>query len=244
MIIVTVFHEALVRPLFNLLVLIAHVVPAQDLGIAIILLTLLTRVVFYPLAQKGLRSQTVLQNLQPRIKELQRLHKDNRAEQSKAVMALYRENKVSPFASIVPMLIQLPILFALYRVFLNGLDAGALSDLYSFVTPPQGVNTVFLGILDLTRPSPVLAVLAGAFQFLQSWLTFAHNKQGNAGAAGGTKPSGIQKMLGRQMLYVMPFFTIVIALRFPAGLALYWAVTTLFSAFQQYSINRSMKKKV
>ena len=243
MIIVTIFHEALVRPLFNLLVLIADAVPAHDLGLAIIILTLITRVVFYPLAQKGLRSQKILQNLQPQIKELQRLHKGSREEQSKAVMALYRENKVSPFAGIVPMLIQLPILFALYRVFLNGLDTSALSDLYSFVSPPETLNTIFLGIVDLAKPSPVLAVLAGLFQFLQSWLTFNHGKKDKSEAADAPKSSGMQKMIGRQMLYIMPFFTIVIALRFPAGLALYWAVTTLFSAFQQYSINRSMQKK-
>ena len=238
--IVTIFHEGLVRPLFNLLIGIYDVLPFADLGVAIILLTILTRLVFFPLSQKALKSQRRITDLQPRVKEIQKQHKGDRAGQSRAIMALYKEHNINPFAGFVPILIQLPILFALYRVFLSGISADSLSELYFFIPNPGVIETQFLGLIDLTSPSPILAILAGFFMFLQSKVTFSQrNTQNNTKAQTDGKPD-FQRMMGKQMTYVMPFFIIVISWNFPAGLPLYWSTTTLFSFFQQYSINRSM----
>ena len=240
--IVTIFHEGLVRPLFNLLIGIYDVLPFNDLGVAIILLTILTRFFFFPLSQKALKSQKLIQRLQPQVKELQKEHKGDRAAQSKAVMALYKENNINPFAGFVPILVQLPILFALYRVFLSGISADSLSELYFFVPNPGVIDPQFLGLIDLASPSPVLAILAGFFMFLQSKITFSQPKgKDKKGEQNSGKPD-FQRMMSKQMTYVMPFFIIVISWNFPAGLPLYWATTTLFSFFQQYSINRSMKE--
>jgi len=236
----SIFHEILVRPLFNLLVGIYDVLPFDDLGVAIVLLTVLTRLVFFPLSHKALISQRRLSDLQPLVKELQQKHKGQRAEQSRAVMALYKEHRINPFAGIVPMLIQLPILFALYRVFLQDLNADSLRELYSFVPAPDIINTSFLGLIDMTSPSPILAILAGFFMFLQSKITFSQRAPASSRAGGDGKPD-FQRMMAKQMMYVMPFFIIVISWNFPAGLPLYWATTTLFSFLQQYSINRKTK---
>ncbi len=233
--IITIFHEVLIRPLFNMLMVIYDFLPFDDLGVSIILLTILTRFVFFPLSQKALRSQRHLTELQPQVKEIQEKHKGNRQEQSRAIMAFYKEHHINPFAGFVPLLIQLPILFALYRVFLNGINGESTIQLYSFISAPEVFNAQFLGIIDLSSPSPVLAIIAGFFMFLQSKITFSQKK--TAGKA------DFQRLMSRQMTYIMPFFTIVIAWNFPAGLPLYWATTTLFSFFQQYSINRSINKE-
>lgn len=243
--IVTIFHEGLVRPLFNLLIGIYDILPFDDLGVAIILLTVLTRLVFFPLSHKALKSQRRITDLQPRVKELQKQHKGDRAASSRAIMALYKENNINPFAGFVPILVQLPILFALYRVFLSGISADSLSELYFFIPNPGVIDTQLLGLIDLTSPSPILAILAGFFMFMQSKITFSqHNKQNDSSAQANNdgKPD-FQRIMGKQMTYVMPFFIIVISWNFPAGLPLYWATTTLFSFFQQYSINRSMNKE-
>jgi len=228
--IITIFNESLARPLFNLLVWVYNVVPGSDFGIAIILVTLLLRVLLYPLSDKALRSQKALQELQPKIKELQKKFKDKQ-EQSRAMMEFYKEHKVNPFSGCLPLLIQLPLLIALYRVFLTGLNPESLDSLYPFIYNPGVLNPVFLGIVNLAEPSHVLAVLAGLAQFAQSKVTF----QGSAMASG----SDFSKIMSKQMIYMMPLFMIFIAWNLPAGLALYWVVTMLFSMGQQMYVNRT-----
>ena len=229
---ITIFNESLTRPLFNLLVWMYNVVPGQDFGIAIILVTVLLRVVFYPLSQKALKSQKALQALQPKIKEIQKKYKDKQ-EQSRVMMKFYKENKVNPFSGCLPLLVQLPILIALYRVFLVGLEPESLDTLYSFVHNPEVLNPMFLGLVNLAEPSHLFAILAGLSQFLQSKVMF----QGNAAVSG----SDFSKIMSKQMIYMMPLFMIFIAWNLPAGLALYWIVTMLFSLGQQLHVNKTFR---
>lgn len=232
--IATIFNELLYRPLFNLLVFFYNVVPGHDFGIAIILITILIRLVLFPLSRKGIKSRKSLEQVQPKIKEIQRKYKD-KEEQARQMMSFYKENKVNPASGCLPLLIQLPILIALYRAFINVINPESLGLLYSFVKNPGIINTSFLGIMNLAVPSVFLAILAGVFQFIQSKVMF---KDSSSKSQGGEQKMNIQKTMGRQMTYFMPFITVFIALRFPAGLPLYWVVTTLFGTGEYLLVSR------
>lgn len=227
------FHEVLYRPLLNALMAIYFFMPIKDFGVAIILLTVLTRVIFLPLSLRAARSQQLLAKLQPKIKEINEKNKNNKELAMREIMALYREHKVNPVGGCVPILLQLPILIALYRVFLDGLDAKSLSSLYWFLPHVQEINTMFAGILDITKPHPVLAVLAGASQFI---LSKEMMKTQQSGAGGKNE---FAKAMSWQMTYFFPIFTVFLAWTFPAGLVLYWIATTIFSLLQQYYIDRA-----
>lgn len=232
--IITLFNEALYRPLFNTLVWLYNVIPGNDVGVAIILLTVLLRVALYPPSQKALKSQKVLQELQPEIKKIQKKYKD-RDERAKATMAFYKEHNINPFSGCLPLLIQLPLLFALYQVFLKGFDVESLGALYTFVHNPGLIDPMFLGLVNLANPNHVFALLAGLAQFLQSKAMFRHQ-------SGGT--GEFSNIMSKQMTYMMPIFLIFIAWNLPSGLALYWIITMLFSLGQQLVVNKNFKKNV
>ena len=150
--IVNIFNQALYLPLFNALVWLYNVIPGNDLGIAIIALTILIRFILYPLSKKAIQSQKAISQLQPKIKEIQKKYK-NKEEQAKAMMELYKKHKVNPMSGCLPILVQLPLLIALYRVFFNGLNPESLNLLYDFVSRPDSLNVVFLGLIDLSQRS-------------------------------------------------------------------------------------------
>lgn len=230
------FNEILYRPLFNLLVFFYNAVSFSDIGIAIILLTVLIKLIFLPMSRKAIVSQKALQNLQPKIKEIQEKYKNNKEEQTKALLNFYKENKVNPMSGCLPLLIQLPILIALYQVFLKGFDPDNLSVLYSFITNPGAINPMFLGLLNLAIPSKLLAVLAGAAQF---WQAEMMTPKKGLPKAPKTSDEYMSQVISKQMLYVLPVFTVIISWKLPAGLALYWVASTLFTIIQQYAIMRS-----
>lgn len=231
-IVITIFNEVLYRPLFNGLVWFYNVIPGHDLGIAIIALTVLIRLILYPLSQKAIQSQKAIAKLQPEIKEIQKKYK-KKEEQAQAMMSLYKKYKVNPMSGCLPILIQLPVLIALYRVFITGLDPQKLDVLYSFVQRPDFLNVMFLGIINLSERNIILALLAGFFQFIQSKMIMP--KKG-IGQKKGLKVAGLDfsSLMGQQMTYFMPFITIFIAWNLPAALPLYWIVITVFGIAQQY----------
>ena len=215
--------------------------PIKDFGIAIIALTILTRLVFYPLSKQAAYSQRLMAKIQPQIKEIQEKYKHNKEEQTKAVMAFYKDKKINPLSGCVPILIQLPVLFALFAVFQNGLNPEALKDLYSYVPNPGTININAFGFLDLTQKTPiVMALLAGGAQYLQSVMMLSAMPKREDKKKGDKMD--MNQMLAFQTKYFFPVFTIILAMNFPAGLGLYLLATTLVSIIQQLFINRSLAK--
>lgn len=237
MILVAAFNELVFKPLLNLLIFIVDVVPGGDLGIAIILVTIFIRFLLLPLSYKQAHSQHKLTKLHPEIKRVQIDHKHDKQAAARAVMALYKEHKINPLSGFVPLLVQLPLIFGLFQIFRLDFSNGVTSGLYSFVARPEHIDTVFLGFMNLTEPSAALAALTGLAQFLQSKITF--KKYPHQGENQDNKPD-FQRIMRTQMTYVMPLVITFIALSFPAGLALYWFTTTVFSAVQQYFINKKL----
>ena len=222
----TIYNTLIYFPLLNLLVLFYNYIP--DVGVVIILLTLLIRLVLAPSFHKSLKSQAAMTAIQPKINEIREKFKHDQQAQGRAMMDLYKEHKINPFSSCLPLLLQLPILIALYQVFSKALN-NHVEGLYSFVSKPETISPMFLNFLDLSKPSWVLGVIAGLAQFWQSRLMLAKNPGQQDAAA---------KVMSVQTTYILPVISVVIALKLPAGLPLYWIVTTLFGVAQQYIISR------
>lgn len=237
----TIFQEVFYQPILNLLVFIYNFVPGHDMGVAIIILTIIIKAILLPLTQKSLVSQKALQDLQPKIDEIKKKYEKNKEEMGRAVMNLYKENKVNPFSSCLPLIIQFPFLIAVFRVFQSGLSNGALDLVYPFIHRPEVINNIGFGFLNLADKSIVLAVLAGAAQFWQSRMMSTKRP---AVKTPGSKDEDMMAIMNKQMLYVMPIMTVFIAMSFPSGLALYWFVTTLLGGLQQlYIFNKQAKSQ-
>ena len=227
--IVLLYNDIIYRPLLNLLVYFYNVIPGHDIGIVIILLTLLIRLILAPSFHKSLKGQKAMNDLQPKLNELRERHKNDKEEQAKAMMALYKEHKINPLSSCLPLIIQLPILIGLYQVFRIALGGHNIDGLYSFIHSPEFINPRFLNLVDLSKPSIAFGVIAGLAQFWQSKLMMPKT--------GGSQDS-TQKIMAMQTTYVLPVISVIIAIKLPAGLPLYWIVTTLFAVAQQYYIMR------
>ena len=236
------FHSVLYQPLFNVFVGLYNLVPGHDVGVVILVITVVIRLIVYPLTSSAIKAQRSLQELQPKLEELKKQYAGNQQELARATMELYKNNKVNPFASCLPMLIQLPILIALYMVLRDGLTSVNLDkNLYSFVFNPGHIDTVTLGLFDLQKPAWVLAILAALAQFWQT--KSMSRKQPPKQAGAGSKDEGMMATMNKQMLYMMPILTFVIGLSLPAGLTLYWFFSTLLMGLQQVILNRAAKEK-
>lgn len=228
----TVFYQ----PIFNLLVFLYDSIAFRDIGLAIILITLIIRLILYPLSKKAIKSQRDLQSIQGEIESIKEKYKDDKEKMGPELMALYKEKKINPFGSCLPLIVQLPFLIAMYQVFFNELKDGATFDagsLYPFVSNPEFLNPIAFGFIDFSEKSLILAVLAGAAQFWQSKMMMNKTKSNNPTTA-----------ITNQMMYFMPIITVVIGASFPAGLTFYWLLTTLFSVAQQYIVLGFKKDKI
>ncbi len=235
---VTAFDFALYRPLFNALILIYNYLPGHDFGLAIIILTILIKLILYPLSVKALNSQVAMQKLQPKLQEIQKKYKDDKEQQAKETLELYRTEKINPFSGLFLAVLQLPILIALYRVFWRGLKPEELGLLYGFVGNPQHINTMFFGILDLTHPNFILALAAGILQFFQTKMLMPKIKKEKGEAR------DIATMMQTQMTYIFPVITVIILMKLPSALGLYWIASGIFSIAQQYILMKPKKEAV
>lgn len=225
------FKIILYIPLFNALIFFSNFIPGHDLGLSIIVLTVVIRFLFFPLSIKAQRSQRALNAINPHIQAIKEKHKHDQAAQGEAMMKLYKEHNINPVAGCLPLLIQLPILIALYQVFIAGLKPQSFSMLYSFVSNPGSINPLFLGFISIAGRNIFLALLAGVLQFIQAKQSMAYMK------AGGANPQ--MAALNTQMLYFFPVMIVIIGWNLQAGLILYWITTTLFSIGEQLYLRRT-----
>jgi len=223
-----IFRIILFQPLFNALIFFYNLT-GGSLGVAVILLTVSIRLVFFPLFQKSLRSQMAMAGLQPELEKIKQKY-PKKDEQMRRIMEFYKEKKISPMGGCLPLLIQLPIMIALYQVFLHGFEPQTLESLYSFVSRPESVDPMFLGFIDLSQRNFVLAALAGASQFWQSKMVTPPK------VVGSSASPDFAGMMSRQMLYLGPALTVFILISLPSVVGIYWLVTTVISIAQQYLV--------
>lgn len=227
------FNLILYQPILNALILLYSYLPGKDFGLAIIILTLIVRALLYPFSKKAIASQKIMAELQPKIKAIQEKYRENKEKQVKAMIEVFQKGKINPFSGFLPFLVQVPILIALYRVFWRGLEKSQEVFLYKFVPNPfDNFKPTFLGLINLSQPSFLLALFAGILQFWQTKMLSPKEKK---------KKSSFGEIFQKQMLYFFPFFTFFILLKIPSAIALYWITTTLFSIGQQYFFLRDKK---
>ncbi|HLB51104.1 MAG TPA: YidC/Oxa1 family membrane protein insertase [Patescibacteria group bacterium] len=249
----TLFHAIVYQPIYNALIFFYNVLPWHDFGIAIIITTLLVKAAMIPLSRHQIRSQQQLQKIQPHIKEIQQKYKNDKERQTRELMAFYKKNRVNPFSGCLPLIVQLIVLIAIYRILFNLSQAGLVvtgADLYSFVTNPGEVKHLFLGMVDLSMPSRTFAVLAALAQYYQTKMLIdtqrqkketnqREDKESDTKAGSERKEPDFAAVMTKQMLYIGPALTLVIGFTFAAGLSLYWFISTIFMIGQQWYIKKT-----
>ncbi len=242
---VKLFRTFISQPFLNLFVGIAALLPGHNLGLTIILLTLLIKLLLFLPTQHALQGQRKMQVLQPKMNALREKHKNDAATMQREMMALWKEHNVNPFQSCLPLLVQFPILIGLYYVIRDGSQLEfARESLYPiFQSIDWSFSPWFLG-MDLSKPLWVFAPILMGLQFLQMWLSFKQRKTEKKNEVidsktGKPTPSA-EETQQKIMLYALPLMIGFFAIQFPAAVSLYWGVSTLFAIVQQVVVNRKV----
>lgn len=240
----TFFHAVFYDPIYNALVALVALVPGGDVGVAVILVTIVIRLLLLPFSLSAARTQRAMKILEPKIKELKEKHKGNKEKEALETLALYREAEVNPFASILTVFIQIPVLLALYWVFyyepFSTVTSINMARLYAFTPVPNFISLEFLGIISVVGKSITLAVLAGVTQFFQAHLALS----------GTMKPSDtksmqndFQRIMGMQLKYVFPFLIAAISYTTSGAIALYFITTNIAGSLQEIHVRRTLHKE-
>ncbi len=243
-----IWHTIFFDPIYNSLVFFIDVVRGGDVGIAIILTVILVKLVLLPVSLKAARTQLLMNEMSPKMEEIKKQFKDNREEQARKTLELFQKYKVNPFSSILLLFIQIPIVIALYFAVYKG-GGVALPDintalLYSFIPTPEAVSMFFVGMMDITEKSIVLAFLAGATQFIHTKLSMPQLKPRDPNAEVSFKDD-FNRSLQLQMRYVMPIIIFIAAYTISAAIALYFTISNLMSIGQEYVVrHKGLKLKV
>ncbi len=227
-----IYHTFFFDPLYNLMVLLLSHLTWLDAGVVVIILTVLVRLIMFPLSRKAVVTQMRMNEVAPELEEIKAKFKDKPEEQAKQTLALYQKYKINPFAGVLVIIIQIPLIFALYRIFLHFTEVRT-DILYSFVTAPQSINTHFIGLIDISQSSIILALLAALSTFLQLYLSPVNKK-----ADPKAKTSDFAQVMQTQMKYFFPVMVFFISYKISAVIALYWLTTNLFSVAQEIVIKK------
>ena len=230
-----VFHAIIYNPLYNGLVFLVGIIPSHDMGLAVIGLTIVVRIILYPLSRRAVDAQLAMKKIAPDIEELKKKYKKNSPEQSQAIFALYRERGIHPFASFGLVLIQFPILIALYWVFYrSGFPQVNTTLLYPFVHAPAAINMEFLGIINMAARSIPLAILAAVTQFLYTRLSMGpREKVPDATPVEASLSGDMAKSFDVQARYALPAMIGVIGYTVASAAPLYWATSNTFMILQE-----------
>ncbi len=229
-------------PLYNGMILFVSIIPFHNVGLVVILFTCLVKIILFPLSQKSVKTQFEMKRLEPELNEIKLKYKDDKKIQAEKTMELYKERGINPFSGVLLMLIQLPVLMALYYIFLRGgLPNIDHTTLYSFIATPaaQNVNMNFLGA-NVADKSIIFALLAAIAQFFQVQITMPKfpKKKDQKDSEKPTFKDELSKSMGMQMKYVMPVIIFFIAKSFPAVVALYLITSSLFAIGQELYVRK------
>jgi len=229
------FNAIIFQPLYNGLILLMGYIPFADAGIIVIIFTTIIKFILLPLSIKASKSQIEMKSIEKDLQIIKDTYKDNKEELSKKTIEYYKEKGINPFAGILILLIQLPIIIGLYQVFLkSGLPEVKTAWLYSFVTIPTNINMMFINLINISQKSILLAIIAGLTTYFQ--ISLANTAQ--------TQPSGsgmqqdIAKAMAVQMKYLFPIVVTFISYSISGALSLYWITSNVFSIVQEMYIKK------
>jgi YidC/Oxa1 family membrane protein insertase len=234
----TLWNLFIYNPIYNLLIFIAQHITMQDVGLAVIILTIIIRLALFPLSKKSIVGQYKMRALEPKLQALKNKGL-NKEEEAKETFALYKQENINPFSGFLYLLIQLPILLALYFSFSRGVSQP--QHLYSFLST-DGLKNTFLGLIDITKPFLPLAILAGITQAIQAFLAPQPAAPGREGDK--NMQNQFAQSLAVQTKYILPLIIVFIASRLASAVALYWTVANLFSILQELYLRKTVRSKL
>lgn len=232
------------NPLYNGLILLIDglkFIPWIDAGIIIVLFTIIVRIILFPISKKAVRTQAMMKLVEPELNAIKEKYKTDKQAQAKHTMDFYKEKKINPFSSIILLFIQLPIIIALYRIFYStGFSTVHTELLYSWVSIPPAINTHFLGLVDVTQKSIVLALIAAVSQFIQISLSTPKimKKSGEKNFQ-----EDFARNMQIQMKYILPIFIFFVSYQVAGALAIYWATSNIFMIGQELYIRKQLSKE-
>lgn len=259
-----VFDVFVVQPIFNLLMALYSIIPGGDFGLAVIIFTILIRILMWPLVKKQIEQVKAMRKVQPEMAKIKRKAMGNKQLEGMMMLELYKKHNVNPFRSIFILLIQLPIFIGLYSViqiftekterlaeftydFIEGIPAVA-----NAISNPETISLNFLGVVDLTQQAIgpdginfillLLIIGSGILQYISGKQTLPQNNDGKgirrimAEAAEGKDPdqAEMNAAVMRKMIFIMPFMMVFIMINLPGILALYFTVSTIVAVVQQH----------
>ena len=252
------FTTILYQPLYNGLIFLVDIVPGGEVGLAVIALTLIVKFALLPISLKAVKTQADLKRVKPKIDKIKDEHGDDRQKQAEKMMELYSEHDIKPFSGFFLLLLQLPIIFALYYVFLRGglpeLDPTLL---YSFIPEPEQVDMLFFGI-DIAEASLILAVAAGVSQYVQTTVAqkLSHTEEKEEEIEEEIEKveetqenkddfsqiaDEVRKNMGSQLRYIFPLIVFAISWSLPAVVALYWMSSNIFQSLQEVYVRKMLQ---
>ena len=233
----TLYHTFFYDPLYNTLIALFDILPWADAGIVVIVLTVLVRFILYPLSKKAVITQIKMKEIAPELKEIKNKYKTPE-EQARKTLELYKTSGVNPFSGVFVILIQLPIIWALYQIFLHALPAVDPEVLYSFVKVPDAINTTFLGWIDITKKNAILAFLAAATTYFQIKIATQNQPQPTGDNSFG---DNLARSMQVQMKFIFPVLVFFISFSISGVIALYWLTTNLFTIGQELLVMKKFK---
>ena len=231
------FHTVLYTPIYNLLIGLTDILPGYDIGLAVVVATLIVKIIIMPLSFAALRTQRAVKAMEPEMKKIRESLKDDKEAQAKAMFALYKEYRVNPFAGLLTLLIQLPIVLSLYWVFNSKALLTVNTDiLYSFVPVPETIAPLFLGIFAVTGASVILSLLAGATQLAYGWYAIPMPEKPKE--PGKDMQADFGRAMATQMRFILPIFIAIAAYFTSVAIALYFITSNLVGVFQEFIVRR------
>lgn len=241
----SIFNTVFYEPIYNGLVFLISVSPNMDVGISIIVLTVVVKFIILPFSHKSIKTQAKTKIIEPEVNKLKEKYKDDKQEQARQVMELYKAHGVNPMTGCLLVFIQLPIIFALYHVFLNGIQEINTEIVYGFIKIPQNINMNFLGIFDLTESNIFLAIFAGVLQYYQMKFSLPPVVQKDSISVKKGEMSfkdEFARNMTTQMRYFLPLLIAFIAYKFSSVIALYLIVNSLFSVIHEFIVRKKAEE--
>ncbi len=234
------FKITIYKPLYNGLVFLIDSFPFMNAGFAVIVFTVIIKLLLFPLSKKAVKTQIGMKALQPKMDELKEKYKDNQQEYARKILELYKENDINPFSTLLLTIIQIPIIISLYYVFLKGFPSIDAGFLYSFVKMPENLNMSFFWIESISNKSHILAILAAVSSFFQ--MRYSIPPHTPKGKPGESFKDDLARSMNIQMRYVFPVIVYFIAYSISGVIALYWITSNLFTIGQELYIRKHLKK--
>jgi len=233
------------KPLYNGLILLINLLPFVDVGVIVIIFTIIIKFILLPLSIKASKAQIQMKGIENDLKLIKEKNKNNKEEQSRKTIEYYKEKGINPFASFFILLIQLPIIIGLYQVFLkSGLPNINTAILYTFVSSPVIVNMMFLNIINITEKSLILAIIAGITSYFQMSLASSQTVSPAKLGQPRSMQDDITKAMSVQMKYIFPIIMVFIAYSISTAVALYLITSNVFAIVQEIYIKKKYHQTV